>query len=155
MYGNVDKVDERHRHRYEVNPEFVSQMEKAGMMFVGHDAEQKRMEVVELRDHPFYVGTQYHPEYLSRPLKPSPPFLGLILASVGRLPSYLNQGCKLSPRHSSDDSASEDEDRMRLLMPKMETLTINGNGYLHEINGIVDRSSSSALSANSSDELAN
>lgn len=155
LYGSVDKVDERHRHRYEVNPEYVEKMEAKGLMFVGHDAEQKRMEVFELKDHPYYVGTQYHPEYLSRPLKPSPPFLGLILASVGRLSTYLSQGCKLSPRHSSDDSASEDEDRERLMMPKVEKLRINGNGYLHEINGIVDRSSSSAVSANSSDELVN
>ncbi|XP_063701862.1 CTP synthase [Culicoides brevitarsis] len=155
LYGGTDKVDERHRHRYEVNPDYVEKMEEKGLMFVGHDADQKRMEVVELKDHPYYVGTQYHPEYLSRPLKPSPPFLGLILASVGRLPSYLNQGCKFSPRHSSDDSASEDESRQRLLMPNVEKLRINGNGYLHEINGIVDRSSSSAVSANSSDELAN
>lgn len=59
---------------------------------------------MELVDHPYYVATQFHPEYLSRPLKPSPPFLGLMLASVGRLQSYLSRGCRLSPRDSDNDS---------------------------------------------------
>lgn len=48
--------------------------------------------------HPFFVGVQYHPEFLSRPIKPSPPYFGLLLASVGRLPHYLQKGCRLSPR---------------------------------------------------------
>lgn len=65
------------------------------------------MEIVELQDHPYYVGVQFHPEYLSRPLKPSPPFLGLILASVGKLQSYLNKGCRLSPRELSDISSGK------------------------------------------------
>lgn len=57
---------------------------------------------MELENHPYYVATQFHPEYLSRPLKPSPPFLGLILASVGRLQTFFSRGCKLSPRESDD-----------------------------------------------------
>lgn len=52
-------------------------------------------------DHPFFVGVQYHPEFLSRPIKPSPPYFGLLLASVGRLPHYLQKGCRLSPRWGS------------------------------------------------------
>ena len=48
-------------------------------------------------DHPYYVGVQFHPEYLTRPLKPSPPYLGLILAACGRLKSYIARGCRLSP----------------------------------------------------------
>jgi len=48
-------------------------------------------------DHPYYVGVQFHPEYLTRPLKPSPPYLGLILAACGRLASYVARGCRLSP----------------------------------------------------------
>lgn len=62
------------------------------------------MEIVELEGHPYYVATQYHPEYLSRPLSPSPPFLGLILASVGKLSTYLARGCRFSPREISDDN---------------------------------------------------
>jgi CTP synthase len=48
------------------------------------------MEILELQNHPFFVATQYHPEYKSRPLKPSPPFLGFVLASSGQLREYLN-----------------------------------------------------------------
>jgi hypothetical protein len=68
----------------------------------GRDEENIRMEILELDDHPYFVATQYHPEYLSRPLKPSPPFFGLILASVGKLHSYLARGCRLTPRQLSD-----------------------------------------------------
>jgi CTP synthase len=80
-------VDERHRHRYEVNPDKAGELEDAGLRFVGKDDTGARMEITELdRDvHPFYLGTQYHPEFQSRPMKPSPPFLGLILASCGAL----------------------------------------------------------------------
>jgi hypothetical protein len=71
------------------------------------DTEGSRMEIIEIADHPFFVATQFHPEYLSRPLKPSPPFLGLILASVGKINSYLNHGCRLSPRQQTDESSGE------------------------------------------------
>lgn len=108
LYGNKESIEERHRHRYEVNPKYVPQLEAAGMKFVGHDEENIRMEILELDDHPYFVATQYHPEYLSRPLKPSPPFFGLILASVGKLHSYLARGCRLTPRQLSDVE-SDDE----------------------------------------------
>lgn len=49
-------------------------------------------------DHPYFVGVQYHPEFTSRPIKPSPPYFGLLLASAGKLQSYLQKGCRLSPR---------------------------------------------------------
>ena len=107
LYGSPKEVHERHRHRYEVNPQYVAQLEEAGLKFVGVDEEGKRMEIVELESHPYYVGMQYHPEYLSRPLKPSPPFMGLILASVNKLKSYLNKGCRLSPRELSDNSSGK------------------------------------------------
>lgn len=64
------------------------------------------MEVAELDKHLYYVSTQFHPEYLSRPLKPSPPFLGLILAAGGKLPNYLARGCRLSPRDITDNDSS-------------------------------------------------
>ncbi|XP_015521042.1 CTP synthase [Neodiprion pinetum] len=108
LYGNKDDIEERHRHRYEVNPKYVADLEAAGLKFVGHDDDKVRMEVVELEGHRYYVATQYHPEYLSRPLNPSPPFLGLILASVGKLQSYLARGCRLSPRQLSDNDSDED-----------------------------------------------
>ncbi|KAM8977035.1 CTP synthase 2 [Pelodytes ibericus] len=98
LYGNVDFVEERHRHRYEVNPELSKQFEEKGLKFVGHDTEGQRMEMIELQDHPFFVGVQFHPEFSSRPMKPSPPYFGLMLAASGKLSSYLRSGCKLSPR---------------------------------------------------------
>lgn len=89
LYGQNDMVHERHRHRYEVNPKYVPQFEEAGLQFVGQDEKGERMEIFELKDHPFYIGTQYHPEYKTRPLRPSPPFLGFIMASAGMLEEYL------------------------------------------------------------------
>ena len=83
LYGNKPHVDERHRHRYEVNPELITKIEEAGLIYVGKDETGQRCEIMELENHPFYVGTQYHPEFKSRPGKPSPPFLGLLKASIG------------------------------------------------------------------------
>lgn len=108
LYGQPDAVFERHRHRYEINKEYVAQLEAAGMKFVGVDEQNERMEIMELDDHPYYVGVQFHPEYLSRPLTPSPPFLGLILAAKNRLNSYLSHDCRYSPRELSDSSSLED-----------------------------------------------
>lgn len=85
-------IQERHRHRYEVNPEMVQSIHDAGLHFVGRDSDTKeRMEIVELSRnvHPYYVGCQFHPEFKSRPLSPSPPFHGLILAATGKLSDYL------------------------------------------------------------------
>ncbi|KAJ1282008.1 hypothetical protein BS78_03G017100 [Paspalum vaginatum] len=85
LYGNVKYVDERHRHRYEVNPEMVGELESAGVKFVGTDETGHRMEVLELPWHPYFVGVQFHPELKSRPGKPSPPFTGLIAAASSGL----------------------------------------------------------------------
>ena len=60
------------------------------MNFVGRDDSGKRMEILELKDHPFFVGVQFHPEYLSRVLRPSKPFLGLVAASAGILPEIMS-----------------------------------------------------------------
>ncbi|KAH9768127.1 CTP synthase [Citrus sinensis] len=134
-YRNAEYVDERHRHRYEVNPEAIGVLEEAGLKFVGKDETGKRMEVgflsiriklcilelyslsvvchvtkldlkffcflrypqiLELPSHPFYVGVQFHPEFKSRPGRPSALFLGLILAATKQLEAYLNthqNGC--------------------------------------------------------------
>lgn len=82
LYGEGDSVDERHRHRYEVNPDLIERIEAAGLVFVGKDETGQRCEIFELEGHPYYVGVQYHPEFKSRPGRPSPPFLGLLQASV-------------------------------------------------------------------------
>ncbi len=91
LYRGVASVHERHRHRYEVNPSYVQMFEDAGMQFVGRDDAGVRMEICELKNHPYFVGTQYHPEYLSRVLYPSPPFIGLIAASAGILDAQLQR----------------------------------------------------------------
>ena len=85
LYGEGDAVDERHRHRYEVNPDLIERIEAEGLVFVGKDDTGQRCEIFELDDHPYYVGVQYHPEFKSRPGRPSPPFLGLLKASTGQL----------------------------------------------------------------------
>ena len=61
-------------------------------------------------DHPYYVAVQYHPEYLSRPLNPSPPYLGLILAAANKLNSYISRGCNISPRLSYDYTSGDDDE---------------------------------------------
>jgi CTP synthase len=99
----VEQIEERHRHRYEVNPKYIEEIEKQGLKFVGVDIDAERMEILELPSHPYYVAVQFHPEYLSRPMDPSPPFMGLILAAKDRLNSYFARGCKLSPREPQSD----------------------------------------------------
>jgi CTP synthase len=81
LYGS-EKIMERHRHRYEVNPAIVNDLEEAGLRFVGRntDSSGERMEIIELDevDHPYFLAAQFHPEFTSRPEKPNPLFLGLL-----------------------------------------------------------------------------
>ncbi len=79
-----DKAVERHRHRYEVNPDYIDELEQEGIVFSGKSKSGNRMEILELPGHPFFVGTQFHPEFRSRPGDPSPPFVGLVEAAVER-----------------------------------------------------------------------
>ncbi|PSQ42283.1 CTP synthase [Halobacteriales archaeon SW_7_68_16] len=78
LYG--DACTERHRHRYEVNPEYIDRLTDGTLRFSG--ASNNRMEIVELDDHPYFIGTQFHPEFRSRPGRASPPFLGLVEAML-------------------------------------------------------------------------
>lgn len=64
-----------------MNPEYVQQFNRSGLEFVGQDVQGERMEIFELKGHPYFVGCQYHPEFKSRPNKPSPFFVGLLLAA--------------------------------------------------------------------------
>ena len=84
-YG-VDKVEERHRHRYEVNNAYREQLEAAGLVFSGTSPDSSLVEFVELprEVHPYYVATQAHPELRSRPTRPHPLFSGLIGAALVR-----------------------------------------------------------------------
>uniref|UniRef100_A0A7V4TI92 CTP synthase n=1 Tax=Candidatus Caldatribacterium saccharofermentans TaxID=1454753 RepID=A0A7V4TI92_9BACT len=80
LYGQ-EEIWERHRHRYELNEYFVDQLEKRGMVMAGFNPEYQVVEIVELREHPFFVGVQFHPEFKSRPNRPHPLFLGFLKAS--------------------------------------------------------------------------
>lgn len=81
IYGKR-KIVERHRHRYEVNPEYIEQIEQEGVIFSGTDRTGMRMEIVEIEGHPFFFATQFHPEFKSRPNRPSPPFMAFLEASL-------------------------------------------------------------------------
>ena len=80
LYNGKSSVSERHRHRYEVNPDLVALLEEKGLRFTGKDETKQRMEIVEIDDHPYFVGVQFHPEFKSRPQRPAPVFLGLLQA---------------------------------------------------------------------------
>uniref|UniRef100_A0A914Z8G2 CTP synthase n=1 Tax=Panagrolaimus superbus TaxID=310955 RepID=A0A914Z8G2_9BILA len=132
LYGKKSSIQERHRHGYEVNPEFVPKLVEAGLLFTGMGVDERsgnsdnmpessqilsiiaqddkinydqkiqtlcnysitnntpvRMEIMELKDHPYYVGVQFHPEFQSRPFEASPPFMGLVLAALQHFTSSL------------------------------------------------------------------
>jgi CTP synthase len=85
VYGK-NQISERHRHRYEVNNKYRDQISRTGLVFSGLSPDKHLVEVVELPKevHPYYVGTQAHPEFLSRPTKPHPLFAGLIAAAIAK-----------------------------------------------------------------------
>jgi CTP synthase len=84
-YGKT-QVSERHRHRFEVNPEYIAQLEAAGLVFSGKSPDKHLMEIAELPKsvHPFMLGTQAHPELKARPLEPHPLFTAFLKAAIER-----------------------------------------------------------------------
>ncbi|KAL9933641.1 hypothetical protein V8E36_007299 [Tilletia maclaganii] len=149
LYGSSETVWERHRHRYEINPEYVDRIEAGAggsggqsrvlgtkrpfarrsstasadlefddeepeakpdrMRFIGKDEKGERMQILELEEHPYFVCLQAHPEFASRPLNPSPPFLGLIAASAGVLDEHLQAQKNFVPPHPSAWMVPESE----------------------------------------------
>ncbi len=88
VYGGAELVYERHRHRYEVNPKYVGTLEEAGLVVSGvtpglEGRGEGLVEAIELPDHPFFLGVQSHPEFKSRPMRPSPPFAAFVEAALG------------------------------------------------------------------------
>ena len=83
-----DMIDERHRHRYEFNNEYRSEFERNDMMIVGTSPDKHLVEAIEYKNHPFYIGVQYHPEFKSRPNRPHPLFVGLVKASLENKESH-------------------------------------------------------------------
>jgi len=85
LYGR-EEVTERFRHRYEINPEYVGTLEEHGFIFSGMTRDGRIMQIGELPEHPFFIGSQFHPEFTSRPLRPNPLFDGFVRACIsGRL----------------------------------------------------------------------
>ncbi|KIY74344.1 CTP synthase [Cylindrobasidium torrendii FP15055 ss-10] len=110
LYAGAPKIWERHRHRYEVNPEWVEKLVASGLNFCGKDEKGERMQILELPDHPYFVGLQAHPEFCTRPLNPSPPFLGFVAAAAG--PSVLaaemaQQLAHFKPPHPEEAMVAE------------------------------------------------
>ncbi len=78
----TSNISERHRHRYELNNKFRNALEKKGMVMAGINPKRNLVEIIELKDHPFFLGTQFHPEFKSRALEPHPLFREFIRASL-------------------------------------------------------------------------
>ena len=81
IYGKTS-ISERHRHRYEYNSQYVDQLQKAGLISSGVNPDTGLVEIVELEDHPFFIGVQYHPEYKSTVANPHPIFVSFVAAAV-------------------------------------------------------------------------
>lgn len=78
---NAQNIEERHRHRYELNNEYISEFENNGLEAIGTNPDTGLVEVIQVKDHPFFIGVQYHPEYKSTVASPHPLFLALVKAS--------------------------------------------------------------------------
>jgi CTP synthase len=81
LYGSTT-ISERHRHRFEVNPQYIDRMQEKGLRFTGRSPDGRKMEIAELDEHPFFMGSQFHPEFKSRPQKPAPMHYGLVKAAL-------------------------------------------------------------------------
>ncbi len=82
LYGNKDRIHERHRHRYEFNSDYQDQLQEAGLVISSVSAGEGLVEIIELPDHPFYIGAQFHPEFQSKPNAPHPLFAGFVAAAL-------------------------------------------------------------------------
>jgi CTP synthase len=75
-------ISERHRHRYEVNPAYFDQLEAAGLRISGRSPDGRLAEMIEIKNHPYFIGCQFHPEFKSRPLEPHPLFAAFVKAAL-------------------------------------------------------------------------
>nr|KIR87538.1 CTP synthase [Cryptococcus tetragattii IND107] len=130
LYGNRSIAWERHRHRYEVEPKYVEQLEApGGMRFIGKDERGERMQMLELDDHPYFVGLQAHPEFCSRPLNPSPPFVGLVAAACGL--DVLEEQLANNEKNYRDPHPESDK-----VIPESEAATQAGKGKSQSVEGV-------------------
>jgi CTP synthase len=105
VYGEA-VVYERHRHRYEVNNHLRGRLERAGLVCSGTSPDDRLVEVIELPDHPFFVASQFHPEFKSRPLRPHPLFRGFVAAALERARGRERQA-QPEPQAASGEPASD------------------------------------------------
>jgi CTP synthase (UTP-ammonia lyase) len=84
LYGNKDRITERHRHRYEVISDYQDKLQDGGLIISSVSANEGLVEIIELAKHPFYVGAQFHPEFLSKPNHPHPLFSEFVAAAFER-----------------------------------------------------------------------
>jgi CTP synthase len=84
VYGDEEMIAERHRHRYEVNNAYRQQLLEAGLVVSGTFQEGRLVEIIELPDHPWFVASQFHPEFKSRPTRPAPLFREFVAAALER-----------------------------------------------------------------------
>ncbi|KAK4057639.1 CTP synthase ura7 [Microbotryomycetes sp. JL221] len=132
LYGNSEIIWERHRHRYEVNPAYVDRIEAKGLRFTGKDEKGERMQVAELKEHPYFAGLQAHPEFCTRPLNPSPAYLGFIAASSGVLNEQIERQRNYVPPHP--------DSHLKLASPasspKLNAAgTVNGSSNVETVTG--------------------
>jgi hypothetical protein len=120
IYG-AHEISERHRHRYEVNPNYVKRMEEKGMIFSGKDPDSDRMNIAEITSHPFFFCTQYHPEFKTNPFNPTPIFFSFLLASskqYDKLRNYFSNhipGISELENDETTDIVSEDEKYSKMI----------------------------------------
>ena len=81
-YSNVDEISERHRHRYEFNNDYRQRLEENGLVISGASPDNNLVEIIEIEDHPWFLGCQFHPEFKSKPMKPHPLFKNFIAAAL-------------------------------------------------------------------------
>jgi CTP synthase len=91
LFGE-EEIYERHRHRFEVNLDYIQTLKDHGLCFTGKSTDGRRMETLELQDKFFYFASQFHGEFKSRPLKPSPEYFGFIKACVAKQLGKPNSG---------------------------------------------------------------
>jgi CTP synthase len=99
----VQVVEERHRHRFEVNNAYRDLLSEAGLVFSGLSPDERLVEIVELKDHPFMLGSQFHPEFKSRPTRPHPLFKAFVAASIKYYQST-GEEASSAPSHRSPES---------------------------------------------------
>jgi len=109
-YGGAPEVEERHRHRFELNNTYRTQLEQHGMRFSGISPDGQLVEIAEVAGHPFMVGSQFHPEFLSRPNRPHPLFSGFLDAAIDQGQTRHTNASEAHPNgHNPEEIRDEPE----------------------------------------------